>query len=44
MYIDNDKPLYPNFLVLTFTKKTRLDLMRKLDGMAGSHVGKKEGV
>ena len=30
MFLINEKPLYPKFLVLTFTKRTRLDLVKKI--------------
>ncbi len=30
MFLDAEQPLYPNFLVLTFTKRTRVDLIRKI--------------
>ena len=35
MFLEATKPLYPNFLVLTFTKRTRFDLVRKIYKLAG---------
>ena len=31
MFSGSSKPLYPNILVLTFTKRTRTDLVRKIN-------------